>query len=60
MSDSGYQPGTDVSTHLGGLEARASRAHARPKPIGVPVQGVARGGDDIVGATAAVGGGLSK
>jgi hypothetical protein len=30
-------PGTDVSTYLDGLKARASRAHARLKSIGVPV-----------------------
>jgi 2-keto-3-deoxy-L-rhamnonate aldolase RhmA len=29
-------PGTDVSTYLDGLKARASRAHARLKSIGVP------------------------
>jgi hypothetical protein len=29
-------PGTDVSTYLDGLKARASRAHARLKFIGVP------------------------
>ena len=29
-------PGTDVSTWLDGLKARASRAHARLKSIGVP------------------------
>ena len=29
-------PGTDVSTWLDGLKARAGRAHARPKSIGVP------------------------
>jgi 2-keto-3-deoxy-L-rhamnonate aldolase RhmA len=30
-------PGTDVSTYLDGLKARASRANARLKSIGVPV-----------------------
>jgi hypothetical protein len=30
-------PGTDVSTYLDGLRARAGRAHARLKSIGVPV-----------------------
>lgn len=30
-------PGTDVSTYLDGLKARAARAHARLKSIGVPV-----------------------
>jgi hypothetical protein len=30
-------PGTDVSTYLDGLKARASRTHARLKSIGVPV-----------------------
>src|ERR1700755_2171238 len=30
-------PGTDVSTYLDGLKARASRAHARLKSIGVPI-----------------------
>ena len=29
-------PGTDVSTYLDGLKARASRAHTRLKSIGVP------------------------
>jgi 2-keto-3-deoxy-L-rhamnonate aldolase RhmA len=29
-------PGTDVSTYLDGLKARAARAHARLKSIGVP------------------------
>jgi len=29
-------PGNDVSTYLDGLKARASRAHARLKSIGVP------------------------
>jgi len=29
-------PGTDVSTYLDGLKARAGRAHARLKAIGVP------------------------
>ena len=29
-------PGTDVSTYLDGLKARATRAHARLKSIGVP------------------------
>ena len=30
-------PGTDVSTYLDGLKARAGRANARLKSIGVPV-----------------------
>jgi len=30
-------PGTDVSTYLDGLKARAGRAQARLKSIGVPV-----------------------
>jgi hypothetical protein len=30
-------PGNDVSTWLDGLQARAGRAHARLKAIGVPV-----------------------
>jgi 2-keto-3-deoxy-L-rhamnonate aldolase RhmA len=30
-------PGTDTSTYLDGLKARAARAHARLKAIGVPV-----------------------
>jgi 2-keto-3-deoxy-L-rhamnonate aldolase RhmA len=30
-------PRIDVSTYLDGLKARAGRAHARLKPIGVPV-----------------------
>jgi hypothetical protein len=30
-------PGIDVSTYLDGLNARAGRAHARLKSIGVPV-----------------------
>jgi 2-keto-3-deoxy-L-rhamnonate aldolase RhmA len=29
-------PGTDTSTYLDGLKARAARAHARLKSIGVP------------------------
>jgi hypothetical protein len=29
-------PGTDVSTYLDGLKARASRAQARLRSIGVP------------------------
>jgi 2-keto-3-deoxy-L-rhamnonate aldolase RhmA len=29
-------PGTDTSTYLEGLKARAGRAHARLKSIGVP------------------------
>jgi hypothetical protein len=30
-------PGTDTSTYRDGLKARADRAHARLKSIGVPV-----------------------
>jgi hypothetical protein len=30
-------PGSDVSTYLTGLKARADRAHTRLKAIGVPV-----------------------
>ena len=30
-------PGIDVSTYLDGLKARAGRAQARPRAIGVPV-----------------------
>jgi hypothetical protein len=30
-------PGTDTSTYLEGLKARAGRAHARLKSIGVPM-----------------------
>jgi hypothetical protein len=30
-------PGNDVSTYLDGLKARAGRANARLKSIGVPV-----------------------
>ena len=30
-------PGNDVSTYLDGMKARAGRAHARLKSIGVPV-----------------------
>jgi len=30
-------PGNDVSTYLDGLKARAARANARLKSIGVPV-----------------------
>jgi len=30
-------PGTDVSNHLDGLKARAGRARARLKSIGVPL-----------------------
>jgi len=30
-------PGTDVSTYLDGLKARAGRAQARLKSIGAPV-----------------------
>jgi hypothetical protein len=29
-------PGNDVSTYLDGLKARAGRAHARLKSVGVP------------------------
>jgi hypothetical protein len=29
-------PGNDVSTYLDGMKARAGRAHARSKSIGVP------------------------
>jgi len=29
-------PGNDISTYLDGLKARAARAHARLKSIGVP------------------------
>jgi hypothetical protein len=29
-------PGSDVSTYLDGLKARANRAHTRLKSIGVP------------------------
>jgi hypothetical protein len=29
-------PGNDISTYLDGLKARAGRAHARLKSIGVP------------------------
>jgi hypothetical protein len=32
-------PGTDTSTYLDGLKARAERAHARLKSIGVPTPG---------------------
>jgi hypothetical protein len=32
-----YLPGSDGGTYLDGLMARASRAHARLKSIGVPV-----------------------
>jgi 2-keto-3-deoxy-L-rhamnonate aldolase RhmA len=32
-------PGSDVSTYLDGLKARANRAHARLKSIGVPTPG---------------------
>src|SRR5947207_9237801 len=31
-------PGNDISTYLDGLKARAGRAHARLKSIGVPTQ----------------------
>ena len=31
-------PGTDTSTYLEGLKARAARAHARLKSIGVPTR----------------------
>jgi 2-keto-3-deoxy-L-rhamnonate aldolase RhmA len=31
-------PGTDTSTYLDGLKARASRAHERLKSIGVPTK----------------------
>ena len=30
-------PGNDVSTYLEGMKARAARAHARLKSIGVPI-----------------------
>jgi hypothetical protein len=36
-------PGNDVSTYLDGMKARAGRAHARLKSIGVPThEGTAR------------------
>jgi len=42
-------PGNDVSTYLNGLTARAGRAHARLKSIGVPMpRGVRRPGRGFI------------